>query len=107
MMSKFDEDKENNLIGKHIIIGITIIDYKDDLVEQFQLHGNIIRINQETGVVVKLHNSDEEYTLPPDLSAIQEAPEGEYCFKLTGEVVVNPDLMTSWTIHQPNPNKHE
>ncbi len=37
----------------------------------------------------------------PDLSAFVEAPAGEYRFRTTGEVVVNPDLMTQWTIEDP------
>lgn len=105
MSEEFNKDRVSELIGKHIIIDITILDHENNFVEQFQLHGDIIRVNQDIEAVVKLYNSDEEYILPPDLSAIQEAPAGEYCFRSTGEVVVNPDLMTSWTIHQPNPNK--
>ena len=30
---------------------------------------------------------------------------GEYHFKSTGEIVVNPDFMTSWTITRPSPNE--
>jgi hypothetical protein len=40
-----------------------------------------------------LHNCDTEYKLPPYLDSIQVAPEGEYRFKSTGEIVANPDFM--------------
>jgi len=42
-------------------------------------------------------NNGEEFTLPTDISTIKIAPPGENHFESTGEVVVNPDFMTSWT----------
>jgi hypothetical protein len=97
-------NKIKDLIGKHIIIGLTYVDYLENIVDRVQLHGIISKIKKE-GIYVRLNNSDEEFTLPPDLSAISNAPPSEYHFKTTGEVVVNPDLMTSWTIRQPNPEE--
>lgn len=99
-----DEVKVAQMINKHIIVGITILDHDGTLLEQKQMHGDIIRINTKEGIVIKLHNSDTEYSLPPNLDSIEVAPEGEYRFRSTGEVVVNPDFMTSWTITRPSPN---
>jgi hypothetical protein len=93
------------MINKHIIVGITMKDHDGTFLEQKQMHGDIIRINDKEGIVIKLHNSDTEYSLPPYLDSVQVAPEGEYRFTSTGEIVVNPDLMTSWTITRPTPNK--
>ncbi len=98
-----DEALANSYIGKHLLIGITYLDYNETFVEQKQFHGNIVRINKQEGIVVKLHNSDEEYKLPPDINSLKEAPEGEYRMRDTGEVVVNPDLLTTWTINKPEP----
>ena len=91
------------LIGKSIIIGLTFLNYEGAIVERKQLFG-VIRSIGEDGIYIKLQNSEEEYTLPPDLSAIEKAPQGEYRLKSTGEVIVNPDLKASWTIQEPNPN---
>lgn len=99
----WDEEQVKQFINKHIILGITVFAHDEKFVEQIQLHGDIVRINLKEGIVIKLSNSDEEYTLPPVLSAIQEAPPGEYRFRSTGEIVVNPDFMTTWTIHKPKP----
>lgn len=33
------------------------------------MHGNVIRVNLDEGVMVLLDSSKEEYALPPDLSA--------------------------------------
>ena len=93
------------MINKHIIVGITIKDYDGTFIEQKQMHGNIVRINDNEGIVIKLNNSDIEYSLPPYIDSVQAAPEGEYRFISTGEIVVNPDFMTSWTITRPFPNE--
>lgn len=97
------EEQVQKFLNKHIIIGITVYDHNENFIEQFQLHGDIVRISLKEGIVVKLSNSDESYTLPPDLSSIVEAPIGEYRFRSSGEVVINPDYMTTWTIHKPKP----
>ncbi|WP_040952044.1 hypothetical protein [Gorillibacterium massiliense] len=87
--------------NKYVIIGITILDHEDNLLERHQLHGRINRID-DRGVYIHLNDDpNNEYTLPPDLNAFQEAPSGEYRLKKTGEVVVDPDFMTTWTIRKP------
>lgn len=101
----FDERKIDSLLNKHLIIGLTILDHEENLIEQQQIHGDIIRINIHEGVVVRLSGTNEEYTLPPDLNAIRKAPPGEYRFRSTGEIVVNPDFMTMWTIKKPAPKE--
>ncbi len=100
-----DEQKVVHMINKHIIIGITIKDSDGMLLEQKQMHGDIIRINDNEGIVIRLNNSETEYKLPPNLDSIQVAPEGEYRFRSTCEIVVNPDYMTSWTIIKSDSNE--
>lgn len=88
-------------IGKHLLIGVTYLDHEGNFVEQKQFHGEITRIDDQEGIVINLSGSGDEYKLPPDLNALQEAPEGEYRLRSTGEVVTNPDFLTSWTINAP------
>src|SRR5689334_12791825 len=64
-------------IGKHLLFGITYLDHNENVVEQVQLHGTITRID-ESAITIRLNGSDEEFTLPPDLNAINEAAPGEY-----------------------------
>lgn len=99
-----DQTRISELLHKHIIVGLTYFDQKGNFMEQVQLHGEILRINESEGIVILINNPDEIFTLPPDLSSIKEAPPGEYRFRSTGEVVVNPDYMASWTINKPDPN---
>jgi hypothetical protein len=101
-MSDFDWKRARSLIGKHVIIGLTYYDHNETLLEQVQLHGDIVRFDEE-GAVINLSGTGEEFTLPPDPSAFVEAAPGEYRLRSTGERVVNPDLTTSWTIEKPPP----
>lgn len=101
MRPELEKTLVQELLHKHVIIGITVVDHDDTVIEQIQMHGDIERIDLEKGVFIRLSGSNEEYALPPDLDAFKKAPPGEYKFKSTGEVVVNPDYMTSWTIEKP------
>jgi hypothetical protein len=96
-----DDARARQMIGKHVIIGLTYRDHTGAVEEQVQLHGDIVAIDDV--VTVRLSGSGEAFTLPADLDAFTPAPPGEYRFRATGEVVVNPDLMTTWTIHRPAP----
>jgi len=89
------------MIGKHLIIGLTIHDMFDNVVDHVQLHGNIVRVSAEEGVVVKLVPSGVEHIMPAVLSAYEEAPPGDYHFQSTSEVVSNPDLLTAWVVYEP------
>ena len=92
-------DEFEKYIGKTIIIGITRLDADGELIELIQMHGVISRATPGT-IEIKLSTGDS-YSLPPDYDSIQPAPPGEYRFRSTGETVVDPDLMTTWTIHAP------
>lgn len=88
-----------SLLHKHILIGLTYLDQEEKVVGRKQIHGKIIRVSQEEGVVVLL-TSGEEFALPPDWEAFETAAPGEYRLQSTGEVVINPDLISTWRIHQ-------
>src|SRR5258708_5357471 len=90
------------LVGRTIIIGITYLEHDGSLLEQVQKHGVIERID-EKGIAIRLSDGDL-FNLPPDLRSLRPAPVGEYRFRSTGEIVTNPDLMTTWTITRPAPD---
>jgi hypothetical protein len=50
----------------------------------------------EAGLVAQTPGSF--YWLPPDGRAFEEAPPGEYRLRSTGEVVIDPDYLATWTI---------
>ncbi len=89
----------SDLIGKTILIGLTYYTADDEFIEQKQYWGTVIESN-ENRIVVML-NDGEILGLPPDLSSTKIAPPGEYRLRSTGEVVVNPDYLTTWNINRP------
>lgn len=98
-----DQALAASYIGKHLLVGVTYLDHNEQLLEQKQFHGDIVRINDHEGIVIKLRGSGDEFKLPPDINSLKPAPEGDYRLRATGEVVVNPDLMTTWTRTKPKP----
>ena len=98
-----DQSLSDTYIGKHLLVGITYLDHNEALLEKRQLHGHIVRINEHEGIVLKLFDSDEEFKLPPQLEALRSAQPGEYRLRETGEIVVNPDLLGTWTVVKPEP----
>ena len=88
----------SDLIGKTRLIGLTYYTADDEFIEQKQYWGTVIESN-ENRILVKL-NDGELFGLPPDLSSTKIAPPGEYRLRSTGEVVVDPDYLTTWNINR-------
>jgi len=93
-------------IGKHLLVGITYLDHEQNFVERKQFHGHVVRINEDEGIVISLDGAKKEFKLPPDLNALQEAPKGEYRLRASGEIVVDPDFLSTWTLTKPKPDKN-
>ena len=89
----------SDLVEKNILIGLTYYTADNELIEQKQYYGTVIESN-ENRILVKL-NDEEIFGLPPDLSSTRIAPPGEYHLLSTGEIVVNPDYLTTWNINRP------
>lgn len=96
-------DDVDQYIGKHLLAGITYLDHGENVIQQVQVHGTITRID-ERGIFF-VQPDGEEFSLPPDLSSLRPAPPGSYRLRSTGEVVENPDLLSSWTRKAPVPQK--
>jgi len=88
-------------VGKRVLIGMTYLDYDETLIKREQFHGIIVGVDET--IVVKLSDTGEEFSLPPDLTALEEAPKGEYRLHSTGEIVVDPDFLVSYTVIKPHP----
>ncbi|MGC4064960.1 MAG: hypothetical protein QM784_10020 [Polyangiaceae bacterium] len=101
-----DRDSEelewDDLVGKHVLVGITFQDRRGKVFGMEQIHGRIDSFDPEHGVAIELTgaNAGEKFMLPPDLGAFQLAEPGEYRLRSTGEVVTDPDLLATWTVLQ-------
>ncbi len=96
-------DDWDEIIGKRVLVGMTYVDNDGEPIEQRQKHGVVVRADDE-GVYVRQSGSGEEFWLPPHRASFQEAEKGEYQLRETGEVVVDPDLLATWTI-RPGPGR--
>jgi hypothetical protein len=94
----FDEEEVKAIIGKHLLVGVTHRNHNDEVTSLEQFHGEIIRASREEGIILRLSGSDNERWVPPDLSRIEPATPGNYRLKDSGEVVVDPDLLSTWTV---------
>lgn len=90
----------SDLLNKTILIGLTYYTADDEFIEQKQYWGTVIESNGKQ-ILVRLNNG-EIFSLPPDLSSTKKAPAGEYRLRSTGEIVVNPDYLTTWNINRAN-----
>jgi hypothetical protein len=102
----FDLERAETMINKRVLIGLTYYDHKGAFLEQKQMHGTIISVDQHRGFEIALEGSREGeiYMLPPDLRSFHEAPPGEYHERSTGETIINPDFTTTWVINKPPPD---
>lgn len=94
----YDAAKAAELVGKRILVGLTTLDHQGRLLERRQFLGTVVRVDEEEGVVVTISGSTEEFRFPPDLRAFRKADKGQYRMRSTGERVVDPDFLTSWTM---------
>ncbi len=88
----------DDLMGKVLLVGLTYYTHDNVFIEQRQYWGVVIESNKNT-ICTKQKNG-ELFRLPPDLSSTQPAPPGEYRLRSTGEIVINPDFLTTWTVNK-------
>lgn len=90
------------LIGKSVLVGITRVDHKGKVISHQQFHGRVESRDDDL-VHIRLAGNGEDLTLPPDPSAFTRARPGRYQLRSSGEVVVDPDFTSSWTVREPAP----
>jgi len=89
--------RHEDLIGKRVLVGLTFVSADDEVLEQEQFVGTVVSADAEDGVELQLDDGSRR-TLPPDLDAFEEAAPGDYRLRSTGEVVTDPDFLSTWTL---------
>ena len=92
----FTEPGAKALIGKRVLVGITNRSDDGGVVDLEEYDCRIVRASADEGIVMQAA-SGEVLTFPPDLRPYFGARRGEYRFKRSGHVALDPDLQTSWT----------
>jgi hypothetical protein len=94
----FDDALASDLIGKSLLVGITHTDSEGNMLSRSQIFGLVTAANREKGICIRDGQTSEEKWFPPDTRGIKLAPAGEYRNRATGEVVIDPNYLGSWTI---------
>lgn len=97
----FDDDDAKAIIGKRVLVGITRRTRDDEVTGLEQFHGEVVRATREEGIILRVNEAGEERWIPPDLSRLEPAAPGHYRLKGTGEAVVDPDFLSTWTVYPP------
>jgi len=98
----FDAAQAESMVGKTVLVSLTCMNDFGDLEAFEQFSGKVLRINNEDGLVVLRDDSNEEFSLPPDLDHYQKAKPGEYKLAESETVVTNPDFVVEWDIYPPD-----
>jgi hypothetical protein len=94
----------STMLGRRILVGITYVDVDGQPEHKVQFAGIVTAIDP---LVTIDRGDDEPFTLPPDPDAYDQGAPGEYRLRGTGDVVVNPDFITTWTVQAPSSSDDE
>jgi len=97
MSESYDTDS-SVFIGKTIVVGITRVNAAGEAFAQLQYHGRISDVSED-GIQIETP-AGKRMVLPPALDSIQPAAPGEYRELSSGEVVLNPDFISTWEIRE-------
>jgi hypothetical protein len=101
----FSPNQPTGVIGKYVLVGLTYLDERNNFVERQQVHGRIVAADEQRGYTIRLEGArkGEFLRLPPHPEPFLPAKPGEYQLKSTGEVVRDPDFLSTWIIQKPTP----
>jgi hypothetical protein len=98
-MPAFHRESAGSYIGKYILVGVTYLDGDGRLIRHDQRHGVIVDVkSSQLSIALKGNFDGEMFSIPLDLRAIKEANPGSYELLATEEIVIDPDLISTWTV---------
>jgi hypothetical protein len=92
----------SDLIGKSVLIGLTLVDEAGTEVDRFQTYGTI-EVSHAQWIGVRREGFSELFGLPPAQDLLEPAPEGIYTLHSSGERVENPDYVIALTVTCSDP----
>jgi hypothetical protein len=101
---EWDQSEADWLIGKIVLVGITRRASDGTTIKSHgRYHGKIVRADRGAGIAIECEGiwSGKTITLPPMTGAFHPANSGEYCLRSTGEIIKDPDVLTTWSITEP------
>lgn len=102
--SIWNQDDADWLVGKYALVAIIHLAADGKTVTGHdQYHGRIESADQERGIEMACEGrwTGQKMMLPPDLAAFRRAEPGAYKLKSSAGVVIDPDVLASWSILEP------
>lgn len=93
-----------DVIGRHVLVGITCVDGDDEVVAQFQTHGVVEDVRAET--IVLRRDDGSSFGLPPVLDLLEPAKPAIYRLR-SGEEVDSPDFTATLKVTVRDPAETE
>ena len=93
-------ENPSHLIGKTVLVGITVQSAGGELLGREQFFGSVISADPESGIDLRATDGSIEW-IPPAFEHLEPAKPGEYELTVTGEVVMDPDLIATFVVTQP------
>jgi hypothetical protein len=87
------------LVGRRVLAGMTFVDSAGRSLGRRQACGTVSEVAD--GVVTLELPDGEQLLLPADEGAFTPARPGSYTLAATGEVVVDPDFLCTWSVMVP------
>ncbi len=92
--------KNEKLIGKHILVGLTYLNSKGGIKKRIQFHGTITVLSKNT-LHFERADGQGEFSIPFNGKLDAGDRDSVYKLKSTGEKVTGVDFISSWTINPP------
>jgi len=89
------------LIGKVLLVGITRVNSENEAIGHEQVYGEVLRVSEAEGMIIRCAVTGEERWLPPDPQFYEAAAPGHYRLR-NGHGVVDPDYLATFTVHVPS-----
>ncbi|HWL53178.1 MAG TPA: hypothetical protein VNQ90_12140 [Chthoniobacteraceae bacterium] len=106
-MTGIDQEKAAEMLGKVVLAGVSFCNAAGEVIENRQYFGTVLRINEQEGLVIVSGIDGKEVKLPPDLEQYIPASPGTYTLKAIERVVVNPDYVSTWSVHPSGDDREE
>lgn len=90
---------KEEIFGKSVVGTLQIFDEKNELVQVIEIVGQIMSVDEKTGILICNHDTEKAISIPCALDAFSPAKEGYYALQ-TGAKVKNPDLLCTMAIQK-------